>query len=449
MENVDLKDREAEVPAPSTEPHTLLFVDDEESILNALRRLFYKEKHRILITPSAQEALKLIEAEPVALVISDHRMPEMEGTKLLLRMREIKPDTVRIMLTGYADMNAALEAINESRVYRFISKPWNDDDLRLTVREALRQYDMVNLNRELTGLVKQQNKELYDVNRSLEMRVLERTSELDTKNKEMSDLYGKLETGFLDTIQAFMGLMELKSASLVGHARRVSQLARDMANRLGLTKEEEGLCEMAGLLMDIGTIGYPDELLKKEEKEMDAFGKTLWEKHPLLGEASLKGIERLRPVSLVIRHHHERFDGKGFPDNLRADQIPMPARIVAAADYFHHLVNPPTGMARHSFMNALALMEKAQGERFEPVVVHALIDVAKNIQEPVTSDEVEVSPEDLAEGMTLAGDLKTRGGILLLPAGNIIQASHLGRILNFHRIDPIVDRIYVYRKEGI
>lgn len=166
MGDVEVKGQAVEAPSPPTEPHTLLFVDDEESILNSLRRLFYKAPHRILATASAQKALRLVETEPVALVISDHRMPEMEGTKLLSRIREIKPDAVRIMLTGYADMHAAHEAINESQVYRFIAKPWNDDDLRLTVREALRRYDLMKLNRELTDSVKQLRRELDDIRRS-------------------------------------------------------------------------------------------------------------------------------------------------------------------------------------------------------------------------------------------------------------------------------------------
>ncbi|MDC4226376.1 MAG: response regulator [Candidatus Manganitrophus sp.] len=136
--------------------------------------------------PSAQKRdWSLIASQPVALIISDHRMPEMEGTEFLAKVRERNPDIMRIMLTGYADMKAAVEAINQSQVYRYISKPWNDDDFRLTVREALRQFDLVQSNRELNELVQEQNKELYDINRSLESKVRERTKELETKNLEL------------------------------------------------------------------------------------------------------------------------------------------------------------------------------------------------------------------------------------------------------------------------
>lgn len=428
------------------ESHTLLFVDDEENILHALRRVFRKEPYKVLIATSGKEGLPLLEANPVALVISDHRMPEMEGTEFLSRVREMKPDVVRIMLTGYADMKAATEAINNCQAYRFIAKPWNDDDLRITVREALRQYDLATLNRELTELVKQQNQELYDINRNLEDKVRERTREVEDKNKDLSSFYQRLEASFLEMVHAFLGLMELKSPSLIGRARRVADLARKISIRLGLSDDKAGICEMAALLMDIGTIGYPDNLIRKREQDMDTIERTLWQKHPLLGEASLNGIDRLKAVLSIIRSHHERFDGKGFPDGLRADLIPLPARIIAAADYLDCIMNPPSTEDWLSVKEAVELLEKDRGTRLDPSVVHALIDITEKDGKPTVQDEVEVPLENLAEDMTLASDLKTRGGILLLPARSRLQALHLEKIKNFHRIDPIVDRIYILRK---
>lgn len=438
-----------DVPEKEAAPHTLLFIDDEENILNALRRVFRKEPYRILTTTHAQEGLDWVASQPVALVISDHRMPEMLGTTFLTRVRELKPGLVRIILTGYAEMKAAVEAINACQVYRFIAKPWNDDDLRLTVREALRQYDLEILNRELTGLVKQQNQELFDMNRTLEEKVRERTRELEEKNGELSHLYRKLETGFLDAVHAFMGLMELKSPFLVGHGRRVASLAKEVSACLGLPEEDQRLCELGGLLMDIGTIGYPDSLLKKKSEELDGIELALWEKHPLLGEESLKKIERLRPVSRVVRSHHERFNGRGFPDGLRAEQIPISARIIAAVDCFNLLVNPPDPTNHLSVSLATGWLQKEMGSRFDPAVVHALISLVAKVKgeekETILSNEVEISLDELKEGMILAKDLKTRGGILLLPAGNMVQKVHLEKIHNFHRIDPIVDRIGVFR----
>lgn len=431
-------DQQTEPTSEGGPEHRLLFVDDEENILHALRRIFRKEPYEILTAVSPKEGLELLASQPVALVISDHRMPEMEGTEFLAKVREKNPDIMRIMLTGYADMKAAMEAINQSQVYRYITKPWNDDDLRLTVREALRQFELVQSNRELNELVKEQNKELYDINRSLESKVRERTKELEARNRE-------LEAGFHDMLELFMGLMEMKNATLVGHARRTAVLAKEIANHLALPEDERKICEAAALLMDSGILGYPDSFAKKQMEEMDSAEQLLWQKHPLLGQATLKRIKRLEPVGQIIRSHHEQFDGNGFPDRLKGEMIPLPSQIVAASDYFDLLLNPPSEAKRSSVSESLEALEKERGKRFDPIVVQALRAIIENVLEMITSDEVKVSLEELKEGMTLARDLKTAGGILLLPAQSRLEAAHLEKIYNFNRIDPIIGKVTVYR----
>ncbi|MBI3606714.1 MAG: response regulator [Nitrospirae bacterium] len=435
---------QADESAP-TEPHTLLFLDDEENILFALKRVFRKEPYEILTTTSASEALGWIESRPVDLIISDHRMPDMEGTRFLSRAKELKPDVVRIMLTGYADMQAAVDAINECHVYRFIAKPWNDDDLRLTVRQALRQSELMVLNRELSELVKQQNQELYDINRSLEERVRERTREIEKKNGELNELYRKLDASFSETIQAFMGVMELKSPALVGHARRVAELADQVASRLGLNETDRELCTIGALLMDIGEIGYPDDLLKKREADMDNLARGLWQKHPFLGEASLQGIEKLRPAAWIIRTHHEHFDGTGFPDGIKGEDIPLAARVVAACDHFDTLVNPSEVVNRIPISKALESLRMEKGKRFDPVVVGVLAEIMGLHSVASRPNEVEIPVGDLIEGMVLTRDITTRRGVLLVPAGNRLNATHLGKILAFHQLDPITGNIFIVK----
>lgn len=142
----------------------VLFVDDEENILSSLVRLFRKEDYELLTATSGTDGLKILESRDISLVISDHRMPGMTGVDFLARAKEISPDTMRIMLTGYADLEAAISAINKGEVYRFISKPWNDEELKLTVRQSLDYRDLVLKNRSLTRTVKKQ----YDVLKGLE-----------------------------------------------------------------------------------------------------------------------------------------------------------------------------------------------------------------------------------------------------------------------------------------
>ena len=156
----------------------MLFVDDEPGILSSLRRLFRPHGYRILVAESGALGLAELEKTPVDLVISDMRMPEMDGATFLKAVRQRWPDTVRILLTGYADVTSTVAAINEGEIYRYVSKPWDDNEIVKTVREALEGYQLKMENRRLTALTQSQNEELKGLNASLEQKVAERTAEL-------------------------------------------------------------------------------------------------------------------------------------------------------------------------------------------------------------------------------------------------------------------------------
>lgn len=174
----------------------VLFVDDEPNILKTLRRLFMDEEYDIHTAGNGREALTLIEngLRP-ALIISDQRMPEMGGAEFLALASELLPDSIRMVLTGYADINAAVSAINQGGIYRYILKPWNDDDLKLTVREAMRHYHLVAQNRALTQELAEKNRILSHMNEQLEAMVTTRTQELHQKVRELE---GR------DTIQQYL-----------------------------------------------------------------------------------------------------------------------------------------------------------------------------------------------------------------------------------------------------
>jgi len=137
---------------------TVLFVDDEKSILSSLVRLFRNEEFEIFTATSGAEGIEIVEEKDVSLVISDHRMPEMTGVEFLSRVKDISPDSIRIMLTGYADLEASIAAINKGEVYRFITKPWNDEELLITVKQALEYRDLKLTNRHLNNTVQKQSR---------------------------------------------------------------------------------------------------------------------------------------------------------------------------------------------------------------------------------------------------------------------------------------------------
>lgn len=157
------------VEEPRKAAYKILFVDDEENVLKAMLRIFRKENYSISTARSGPEALKLLQNEPVNIVISDHRMPHMTGAELLHKIKELYPQTIRIMLTGYADVNAIMGAVNEGSVYKFITKPWNDEDLRLTVSLALEQYDLIEENKALKNQHKVQKKKIKKLSRFVDV----------------------------------------------------------------------------------------------------------------------------------------------------------------------------------------------------------------------------------------------------------------------------------------
>ena len=164
--------------------HTLLFVDDEPNILNSLRRLFRRDGYEILTAGGGREGLELLAKHEIAVVVSDQRMPEMLGAEFLGRARELRPDTIRIMLTGHSDLEAATQAINEGGVYRYITKPWDEPNLKSTVRGALQRFDLEEENRELTAALHSKTEELEILNRSLEEKVQKRTIDLRRSYEE-------------------------------------------------------------------------------------------------------------------------------------------------------------------------------------------------------------------------------------------------------------------------
>lgn len=169
--------------------HTILCVDDEPSILQALRRLLRKENYHLLLTSSTEEAFKLLEENDVHLIISDQRMPEMSGTELMAAVKEKYPDMLRVILTGYTEVDTITESINKGHIYKFFLKPWNDHNLKLEIRQALDQYDLIKANRHLDETVIRQNRELRQINDKLEDAVAARTREIAIKNHalELSD----------------------------------------------------------------------------------------------------------------------------------------------------------------------------------------------------------------------------------------------------------------------
>jgi response regulator RpfG family c-di-GMP phosphodiesterase len=405
-------------------PWTLLCVDDEPNILSALRRSLRTENWRVLTANGGAEALETLAHENVDLVISDMRMPGMDGAQLLEQVSQRWPASIRILLTGHADMNATVAAINRGRIFRYLNKPWDDEELRATVRQGL---DLLALEREkqrLEVLTQQQNAQLQEANALLERRVEARTADLSLAND-------KLKRSYLTSIKVFSGLLELREARLAGHGRRVADLARKLALAMGCADDEAQQIFVAGLLHDIGLIGVPDTLLAKTAARYTPQEIALFHRHAAIGEQALMPLEEMQPVAAVIRAHHERFDGQGFPDKRAGSDIPLGARILAIVDAFDDLQNGHLVETPLTTQEARTVLRHSRGTQFDPEVLDVFLHITEPERPKPPTAAIQMSTEQLEPDMVLAKDLVSTTGVLMLTAGQSVNALLIRRIREF------------------
>ena len=372
-----------------TRPHpTLLFVDDEPSILSALRRLFRPHGYRIFVAESGASGLTILEQETIDLVISDMRMPEMDGASFLKQVRARWPKVMRILLTGYADINSTVSAINEGEIYRYIAKPWDDNEILSTVREATERQYLEAENQRLSELTQAQNEALKALNSSLEQKVAERTAELSQALSFVEQTHAELKKSFLTSVQVFAGVIELRSGPagkpLAGHGRRVAEKARAVARRMGLLEAEVQNIMLAALLHDIGKLGLPDDLLAKPYNTLSGEQRAQVMKHPLMGQNILMGIDKLRDAALIVRHHHEYYDGSGYPDRLSGLAIPQGARILTVANDYDALQIGTLVQRPLKAKEALDFLIENRSKRYDPAVVDAFLESETRFRDILT-----------------------------------------------------------------
>jgi response regulator RpfG family c-di-GMP phosphodiesterase len=416
--------------ATAIAPASILFVDDEPSILSALRRLFRPHGYKILTAESGAAGLVLLAQERVDMVISDMRMPEMDGAQFLEQVRIRNPDTMRILLTGYADVTSTINAINKGEIYRHISKPWDDHDIVLIVKKALEHKSLEDENQRLLALTQAQNDELKALNAGLEQRVQDRTAELEQVNSFLNLANDKLKQNFLVSIKVFSGLIELREGAVAGHARRVADLSRKIAVRMGFDAQAQQDVFVAGLLHDIGKIGFSDTLIGRPVSKLVNEDLARYRKHALSGEAALMPLVELQGVAKIIRSHHERFDGQGFPDGLVGLAIAPGARIVAVANDYDGLQIGTLAERRFSPEDAKAMLLQSRGKRYDPKVLDAFMEIMGAPREEQGRDR-ELPVAELIPGMVSARDILSRDGTLLLAADYVLDATIVRQIKEY------------------
>lgn len=401
----------------------ILVVDDEAAIRSSLRRLLHRQGYEVILAASAAEGLRQLEEASIDVVLSDMRMPGMDGAQFLEQVVARWPDVGRILLTAFADTDSAIAAVNRGRIWRYVTKPWNDEDLMAAIDQAMKHRRLVLENARLQLLTNEQNVALRQLNAELESRVEERTAQLQ-------QAMGSLRQTFLSTVNVFSAIMDLHGGHLAGHSRRVADHARHLATRLGLDDNAAQDVFLAALLHDIGKIGMGGQAMERPFNALSAETRGEVIKHPARGEMLLMPIQQLAGAALLVRHHHEQFDGRGYPDGISGLSIPLGARILAVANDYDALQIGTLVTGRLSPADALRYLVANRGARYDPTVVDAFGELLAESQ-PSQFSELVCRPTSLKPGMRLTRDLMHRDGYLLLAKDHVLTAleiTNLGRL---------------------
>ncbi|VXC17543.1 Response regulator c-di-GMP phosphodiesterase, RpfG family, contains REC and HD-GYP domains [Pseudomonas sp. 8Z] len=435
----------SESQADSLRPRVLL-VDDEENILNSLRRLLRGQPYDLVMANGGAQALQLFEAQPFDLVVSDARMPGMDGATLLAEIHRRSPQCMSILLTGYADIQTIITAINEGQIYRYLSKPWNDDELLLAIRQAL-AFQFAERERErLQQLTQEQNTQLAALNESLEMRVQARTAELQ-QTADMLDLaYDELRRSYVLSTEVFSLLVNQRLPREKQTNQQIIAIIRAMASEMSMPEDQARDLSMAAALYNIGKLSLPDSILVSPADLMHSKDRELYRRYPAQSESVLMALEPLHDAAKLIRHHQERWDGSGFPDHLRGTDIPLGSRMLKLAVDFVEL---QCGLVLERRLNrdeALLFIGKYSGRLYDPDLIERFVHICVAVMPDITLGDPLVRPVDtrqLVPGMVLARNLHADNGMLLLNEGKVLSELLIRKLVAFEGIESASYTLFV------
>lgn len=313
----------------------ILFVDDDANVLKSFRRMLGRD-FEVVTAPSGPAALEIMDgAEPFSVIVSDLKMPGMDGIEFLSRAREVDPDAVRMVLTGFANQQNAIDAVNDGYVFRFLTKPCSEADLLGSIRAGVDQYRLIQDQRELKSLK-------------------------------------KLKQALEGMIVGFTTLVEARDPYTAGHQRRVTDLAVAIAGRMGMDEDDAAGLRVAAMVHDIGKVYVPAEFLNRPGR-LSAEEFAIIRTHPGIGYDILHPVEFPWPVADMVLQHHERLDGSGYPGGLSGGDILPGSRVLSVADVVeaicsHRPYRPGLGLDV-----ALGEVAHMRGTHYDPEVVDACL----------------------------------------------------------------------------
>lgn len=361
----------------------ILFVDDDERLLKAVKRALGK-KYTLDTALGPDEAMECVSGDTVyAVVVSDLKMPGKDGISLLEDIRSVSSDTVRVVLTGYADLESAVAAVNRGEVFRFLTKPCETKVLAKVLDDCLHQYRLVTAEREL------------------------------------------LEQTLKGCVSVLSETLSLVNPEAFGRANRVARFTRAIAKQAHL--EELWKYEMAALLSQIGCVVLPEETLHRLARggELKPEERQLYDMHPLIGRNLLSHIPRLEETADMVAYQEKNFDGSGIPpDGVQGEDIPLGARILRVAIDFDAALNQES-----TFAKAFYILQKTM-ERYDPFVLQCL---EACLGKEAHFDSASLKIKELRHGMVLDQAVMTHGGLFLLKEGRELNSVLIQKLRAVHQ----------------
>jgi putative nucleotidyltransferase with HDIG domain len=370
--------KDLELSKYSQYKHSILIVDDEESILNSFQRVLADEDYEVHTVNNGSEGLNKLRTaqKPYSVIVSDQRMPEMSGVQFFAQAKDIFPDAVRILLTGYADSDAIIDAINKGGVHLYFTKPLREEEILLHIKQSLSKVEILAENKRLVELIKIKNQELVKLNKTLEKKANDRTNDLLAQTEKLKDSYKKSQLILDGIVKTLSKIVETRDPYTSGHEDQVAKIACKIAKEMKLTEEQVSSIYISATLHDIGKISVPSEILTKPSV-LTNLEREIIKTHCKVANDILANIEFPYPVAEIIYQHHERMDGSGYPRGLKGDNIALEARIIGVADVIDAMASYRPYRPALGVDAAIEEITKFRGVTYDPSVVDACLKIYK------------------------------------------------------------------------
>lgn len=433
-----------------SKPANLLFVDDEMPILNSLRRVFRnRDKYHVELANSGKEGLEKIQSGEFDVIISDMRMPEMDGAEFLSQASKELPLTVRFLLTGYSDQEATIKAINEGRIQAYISKPWDNEELKVMIDDAIVQKRTADEEAKKTEVLATQVDSLQNKTQQLTEDFRQAQSELDQTNHYLDVAKDELAKHYDTTVRVFARILTMRAHTGQDYANAVSSqtLLLGKLNKCG-PKVLQSL-RNAALLHQMGKMSLSDHIITTPPKALTEDECKLYYTHPIIAADTLTPLPLLADAAEILRHLYERFSGKGTPDKLIGKNIPLGSRILRLVIDYNELTHGVYDGNLLSPADAFEILQPGYQKIYDP----ELFDLYKRMTEhmrvakKIKSDTLK-APKDLKAGMITARDVINHEGMMLVAKSTELNESLIRQLMRYEQRAGVTLNVYIERTEN-